>query len=538
LDDAHGSAQVRPMLPGTGGSAVLITSRSAMAGIAGSGFTSLRVLSPASSRALFSKIVGERRAAADPDATDKAVAWCAGLPLAIRIAASRLAVHPGWTVGHLSDLLRGEHQRLGELTADDMAVRASFEVSYLTLPLGQPGPARAFRLFGLAGMRTLSLPALAALCGAPLAGTARAVTSLLDVHLLESPGPGRIQGHDLLRLYAAERAETDEEVSSRRDALRRLLTWYQHALDACVRELRSVRLPVPLQPLPASVPQPAVGSLAEAVEWLQAEQANLPRTVKLAAANGLDDLCWQLAWLLRYYFDWCGRWSESAEVLTTGLKAAEAAGDKSATAALLNGIGSAHWKLGKLQPATECYEQALAIRRELGDSKGAATVLANLGLVDVDAGKTASATERFTEALKVNRELEYPFGEALNLTNLGYACEKAGRLDEALEYYRQGLDIRARHCSLNDQAASLHSIGALLITMGRPHDATGYLARSLEICQDNGARYGKGLTLTSLGDARQALGKHAEALQAWQQAHEILTDLGAPEAEQARLRLP
>jgi DNA-binding SARP family transcriptional activator len=537
LDDALSSVQVRPLLPGTGGSAVLVTSRSALAGIAGSAFTSLSVLSPVSSRALFTSIVGEHRAADDPDATDEVVASCAGLPLAIRIAASRLAARPGWTTAQLSELLGSERQRLGELATGDMAVRASFEISYLALPPGQPDPARAFRLFGLAEMQTLALPALAALCEASVADTAHAAASLLDGHLLESPEPGRFQAHDLLRIYATERAGTDETAGSRHSALRRLLTWYQHTLNACVQEFRNVKQPVPLEPLPPFVPEPCVATLAEAVEWLRAEQANLVQTVTIASANDMHDLCWQLAWLLRHYFDWYGRWTESAEVLATGLRAAEIAGNKAATAALLNGMGSARWKLGELQAATECYEQALAIRRQLGDDKGASTILSNLGLVDVAAGMTTSAIGRFTEALKVNRELEYPFGEALSLTNLGYACEKTGRLDEALEHYLQGLDIRVEHCSLNDQAASLHSIGALLITMGRVHDAMDYLGRGLKICEDNHVRYGKGVTLTSIGDGHLALGEHADALQAWQRAYEILTDLGAPEAEEARRRL-
>jgi tetratricopeptide (TPR) repeat protein len=386
-------------------------------------------------------------------------------------------------------------------------------------------------------MRTLALPALAALCEAPLADTARAVASLLDVHLLESPEPDRFQAHDLLRLYATERAETDETAGSRRGALRRLLTWYQHTLNACVQEFGNAKQPAPLEPLPPSVPEPRVGNLAEAVEWLQAEHANLVHTVMIASANSLHDLCWQLAWLLRFYFDRYGRWHESAEVLATGLQAAEIVGDKPAIAALLNGMGTARWKLGELKGATECYEQALAIRGELGDNPGAAAILANLGLVDVAAGKTASAIERFTEALSVNRKLNYHFGEALNLNNLGHACEKAGRLDEALEYYRQGLDIREEHCSPSDQAASLHSIGALLITMGRVQDAVDCLGRSLKICQDNHVRYGEGFTLTSLGDAHQALGEHADARQAWQRAYEILAGLDAPEAEEARRRL-
>ena len=120
---------------------------------------------------------------------------------------------------------------------DDTAVRATFEVSYLCVPRGASWTGRAPSAFsGLAGLRTLALPALAALCGAPTAGHAQPSASLLDVHLLESPEPGRFQAHDLLRLYATERAQTDETADSRRDALRRLLAWYQHTLNACVRE--------------------------------------------------------------------------------------------------------------------------------------------------------------------------------------------------------------------------------------------------------------------------------------------------------------
>lgn len=369
-------------------------------------------------------------------------------------------------------------------------------------------------------MQTLTLPALAALCGASKADTARAMAPLLDGHLLESPEPDRFQAHDLLRLYATERADADETEDSRRSALYRLLVWYQHTLNACVHEFGNVSQPVPLEPLPPSVPEPSVATLAEAVEWLRAEQANLVRTVAIASANGLRDLCWQLAW--------CSR---------PALKPLRSPGTRPATAALLNGLGSVQWKLGELQSATESHEQALAIRRELGDKKGAATMLSNLGLVDVAAGRTTSAIARFTEAVKVNRELAYPFGEALGLTNLGYACEKAGRLDEALGYYQRGLSIRVEHCSLNDQAASLHSIGALLLTMGRVADAMDYLARGLRICEDNHVRFGEGLTLISIGDGHQTLGNRADARLAWQRAHEILADVGAPEAEEARRRM-
>jgi tetratricopeptide (TPR) repeat protein len=538
LDDARSAAQVRPLLPGAGGSAVIVTSRATLADLSGAAFTELGVLGKEESRAMLASIAGERRIASDPEGTDGVVSSCAGLPLAVRIAGSRLATSPGWTVGQLSGLLSRERRRLGELAVGDTAVRATFEVSYLSLPAGDPDPARVFRLSGLAGLPTLSLPALAALAGTTVTGTAGAAAALVDAHLLESPEPGRFQAHDLLAIYAAERAAADETDRSRRDALRRLLAWYQHALNACVQEFRAMKQPVPLEPPGPCVPAPGITDLAEAFQWLEAEQANLVPAVMLAAGEGLTDSCWRLAWLMRHYFDWYGRRGESAAVLEAGLGAAEASGNKAAIAALSNGLGAVLWKLGQLEAATGRYGRALAIRRELGDEKGASTVLANLGLVEIASGRVASAIGRFTEALAVNRDLAYRFGEALCLTNLGYAYQASGRLPEALAAYEEGLAIRVRHCSLNDQAASLHSIGALLITMERVDDAMGYLYRSLKICQDNKVGYGEGLTLASLGDGYLALGKPADPHAAWRRAHDILAEIGRTAAERARARVP
>ena len=163
LDDAHDAAQVRPLLPGGGGAAVIVTSRTMLSDLPGASFCGLGVLDDAASRALFTAIVGHRRLSAEPESTRGVLTACAGLPLALRIAGSRLASRPGWSVGRLSGLLAGEQRRLGELTTGDLAVRASIEVSYQALPQG----GRMFRLFGLAGFAALSAAALAALAVIP-----------------------------------------------------------------------------------------------------------------------------------------------------------------------------------------------------------------------------------------------------------------------------------------------------------------------------------------------------------------------------------
>jgi DNA-binding SARP family transcriptional activator/Tfp pilus assembly protein PilF len=530
LDNAHDAAQVRPLLPGSGGSAVLVTSRATLAGLAGAAFMPLSALDPGESRDLLNSIIGDHRGKDDPDGTDAIVKACAGLPLAIRVAGSRLATQQAWTTSQFAALLAGEHERLVELTVGDTAVRASFEVSYLALP---PDAARVFRMSGLPGLRTLHAGALAALAGQPVT---EAVATLVDVHLLESPGPDTFHAHDLLRLYAAERAVAEETQQERTAALHRLCLWYEHNLDVAARLFRRTALHIELEPLPDNVPSPHVSTMADVLDWMRAEHANLGKLVATAKSAGLTGDCWPLALLLRSYFEWCGRYSEYVPIADVGLQAATASKDPAAISALLNALGATHWKLLKLDLAASCYERALALRREQGDKHGEAAVLGNLGLVVLDSGDPLSAIKRFTEALAINRELGYDYGEAYCLHNLGSAHHSAGRYAEALAYFQQALAIRIGGSPL-DHAGTMHSIGALLLKMERTVEGMEYLERGLRLCQDNELRYGEGMTLTSLGDGYLALGEPQRAREAWLRALEILTDIGAPEATAVSERL-
>jgi len=532
LDDVRGSAQVRPLLPGTGGSAVLVTSRMALADLAGAVFATLPVLPETESAQLLRAIIGEPRADGDPAGTKAVVAACAGLPLAIRIAAARLAVRPGWTPGQLGELLASEQQRLGELSTGDTAVRTTFEVSYRELPSAES--ARLFRMFGLAGLATISLPALSALAGLGTYETSFAAETLLGAHLLESPEPGRYHAHDLLRLYAAERAATEEPRSDRDAALRRLLSWYLHALHASVALLGNMRPLPPPEPAPPGVPEPVIEDQSAAISWLHAERANIIACVSLAASAGMNDLCCQLARTSRGFLEWTGGWADQIAVSRIGLAAARAIGDSAAAAELLNNLGSAHWKLRQFGAATESYMEALAIRRSLGDQRGEATVLSNLGVAEIDAGLVDSAIKRFTRALAIARSAGNTASEGVYLRNLGSAHAANARWEEALAYFRQAAPL---HTTDWDRTATAHGIGAALIGMGQVGEGMAVLWENLGRCRSSGLRYGEARTLTSLGDGHHALDDTAAAADAWRQAHAILTEIGASEAADVLKRL-
>jgi DNA-binding SARP family transcriptional activator len=229
LDNARDAAQVRPLLPGTASSAVLVTTRSRMPDLASTALVDLNVLGDDEALKLFIKVVGEERAAAEPAATAELLDACAGLPLAIKICAARLVTRSGWTIRTVAARLRDQHRRLDEMRAGDLAVRASFQVSFASLPTSADkqgiDPARAFCLLGLWQGSSISSAAAAALFDVPRYSAEDALEVLVDTHLLESMGPGRYRFHDLLWVYAAERAADSLSAAERDAAISRLRDW-------------------------------------------------------------------------------------------------------------------------------------------------------------------------------------------------------------------------------------------------------------------------------------------------------------------------
>jgi DNA-binding SARP family transcriptional activator len=235
LDNAKDAAQVRPLLPGSASCAVLITTRSRMPDLAGTNLVDLNVLDDDEALTLFTKIVGDERALAEPEATAELLLACAGLPLAIRICAARLTSRSGWTIQTMANRLRDQHRRLDELIAGDLAVRASFEVSFASLPKARRhaiDPALAFRLLGLWHGPAISRAAAAALFGTTEDQALDALEILVDAHLLESKSQDLYKFHDLLRVYASERAYADLSQEGRDTAVQRLLSWYMSTAGA------------------------------------------------------------------------------------------------------------------------------------------------------------------------------------------------------------------------------------------------------------------------------------------------------------------
>jgi DNA-binding SARP family transcriptional activator len=538
LDNARDAAQVRPLLPGTASSAVLVTTRSRMPDLASTRLVDLNVLDDDDALKLFVKVVGEPRAAAEPEATAELLEACAGLPLAIRICAARLATRSGWTIAAMAARLRDVHHRLDELRAGDLAVRASFQVSFASLPASTDkqgiDPARAFCLLGLWTGPSIPAGAAAALFGVPEYSAQDALEVLVDAHLLESVGTDRYRFHDLLRVYAAERAGSDLPAPDREAAEQRLLTWYLRAADAAATAVLPHRYNIALDDGWDGPEAPAFGGAEGALAWYDSESANLVAATRQAAASGWHEIAWRLPAPLFIIFNSRGNWADCIATHRVALESARLAGNRRGEAWVLNNLGDA---LGGTRDAEGVghLERSLAIRREVGDHTGEAQAANNLADIYQRLGRTEEALGLLRRALDLNREVGSRHGEGVALVNLGSTLLDAGRPAEAVDYLRQAQQTFAGIDLLDGIGYALHTLGRCYLALHRDAEALDCLRQALASHQGAGNRRGQAATLRSLGTAQGRVGLAAEACGSWTQAAAMFTGLGDT-AEAAEVR--
>jgi tetratricopeptide (TPR) repeat protein len=489
LDDAHDARQIAPLLPAGRGCAVLITARARLTTPTGSRFIDLDVLDSETASELLVCLVGAQRVEREPEAVTDILTCCAGLPLAIRIVGAKLAGRPGWTLRSVADRLVDQRRRLDELTVGDLAVRACFEISYASLPRPDAcrglDPARVFRLMGLWVGWGISLPAAAALLGIPEADAEDTLEFLVDAHLLESPGPGRYVFHDLLRVYAAERANTEETHDDAQAALDRVLVWYLHTVTAA-DGLMSPEPCIPLDRPPRLCVPAAFTGYQEAMDWCESEIANFPTIVEFASRTERHTLAWQLAAGLTRFFhhrhhlvDWIG-------THRIALASARRSRDQYGEARILRSLGSAHMLRWRHDDALDCYQQALTLSRSIG----------------------------------------YGYGESLALTNLGEVYKRMQRYDAAIGCYQQALDKAHADGNLYGEAAASNNLGEIYYLHDRVNEALPPLERAYALFRQIDNHYGEGISLDSIGNVYMLLGRYEEAITHLQQALDVYRGVG------------
>jgi DNA-binding SARP family transcriptional activator len=528
LDDARDAAQARLLVPGSVSCGVLITSRSRMPALVGGRLVDLDVLNHDEARALLAKIAGAHRLDAETDATNRVLAACAGLPLAIRIAGVRLAARTGWTVEALAGKLADERRRIDEFKAGDLAVRTCFQVSFDSLPAagpGRPDPARAFRLLGLWHGPSISLAAASSLLAEPEDRVADSLEMLVDAQLLQSLAVERYRLHDLLRVYAAEKAEAEETELDRYEAVLRVLTWYLHTAEAAGRVISPQHTRVPLGDGHLLRAPLEFESLEHALDWCETARADLVAATRQAASNGLHEIAWKLPAATMSFFYRRGYWVDWISTHENGLASARVLGDRLAEAWMLNNLGMV-FGLQRKEQAVGCFEEAHAIYREIGDQSGMARSANNIAQACLRLCRFPEALEAARRSLAVQQQAEDRYGEGIALGNLGDACRGLGRSDEAIDHLEQALVIFRELGDQHSEADSLSDLGDVYLTMGRLDDALRYLHASLAIWRAHGERHGQAATLGRLGLAQKQAGRPDEARELLAEAHLLLAEVG------------
>jgi DNA-binding SARP family transcriptional activator/tetratricopeptide (TPR) repeat protein len=539
LDNARDAAQVRPLLPGTPGSLVLVTSRAELASLVvadGAVQLNLDVLSGAEAQAMLAARVGAARAAAEPAALAQLAQLCACLPLALAITAARAVAHPGFSLAALAAELADARGRLDALSTgeDSTDVRAVLSWSYQALA---PQAARLFRLLGLHPGPDITAPAAASLAGQPLAASRALLRELTRGHLLAEPQPGRYAFHDLLRAYAAEHAAAAETAANRHAATARMLDHYLHTAHTAAISINGARGSLSLSPAePGAVPEQLQGH-EQAMAWFAAEYHVLLAVTRLAAEAGFDVHAWQLPWALADYLQRQGEWPDLVAIQRAALAAAERLGDSAGQACAHRYLGRACFDLRSWDDARTHLSQALRLHAGLGDAVGQARSHVSLGAVMERLGRYGEALGHAHRALALFGEAGNRPGEARALNNIGWYHALLGDHHQALMRSRQALGLQRELGDRCGEANTWDTLGYSHYHLGQHAKATSCYQQAASLFAEIGDRTGQAETLVHLGDRHSAAGRRQAAVAVWRQALRILDELRHPDAAEVREKL-
>jgi tetratricopeptide (TPR) repeat protein len=539
LDNAADSAQVRPLLPAAPGCLVVVTSRDDLSGLV-SRLGALRLevttLRTADAVALLRAATADYRARDRRADLAELARLCAGLPLALRIAAERAATWATMPMGELIDDLREESARWNLLTVDAEegadAMRSVFEWSYQALPAPA---ARLFRLLGLHPGNEFGLPAVASLAGSTPPQARALLDTLVRAHLLERRPAGRYEFHDLLRDFAAELVRREETEAERTEALGRCLAWYLHTADAA----QSTLAPFDRYRLDDRIPAPAAILAFDghdaAFRWYRTESANLVTAVRTAADTGFPAIAWRLAVVLRAVYMHHNAFDDWVATARIAVDAAGRAQEPAGQAEALENLGKAAFQALRLDEAEESHRAALAIRRHIGDRRGTARSINALGLLGLRRRRLDEAASHFAESAEIFRELGDSRWTALMRCNLAEALCELGRHEEAVEIVERALTDFRRLGDHFGEGNALWLLSWARRQAGDPDAADRAISSALAIAGREDNQVWRGHWLAEAAKVKQAQGDPAEALRLFQESAAVQRRLGDAAREAAAL---
>jgi tetratricopeptide (TPR) repeat protein/transcriptional regulator with XRE-family HTH domain len=522
LDDAASHEQVTPLLPGTAGSVVLITSRLHLTALQDAAAISLEVLPPGEAAALLARLSRRPGLGAGDGPAGEIIRMCGYLPLAIGMLARQLHHHPAWTAADLAAELAAAAGRLELMRAENLSVAAAFDLSYQDL---DPDQQQLFRRLGVHPGADIDAYATAALDGTGLAAARRHLNGLYDHYLLAEPARGRYRLHDLLAEHARALAFADDPADADA-AAGRLLDYYLHTAASAARHIET-RITAAGRPLPGEPPAaaPPLSTAGQATAWLEAEQANLHAAAGYAAASGRRGHAIAIPAAISGFLFARGHWDQSAALLRAALATARQAGDRAGQAGALNELGLLQEMTGDCPAAAANHKKALELYRGLGDRLGRASALDQLGRVQFETGEYLAAAASHQQALDLFRDLGHRAGQALATTNLGNVQRMTGDYPAAAVSHQHALGMFRDLGHRRGQAAAIGNLGLVQMLTGDYPAATASYQQALELFRDLGDPRSQANAFNNLGEVQRLTGDYPAAAASYQQALDLFRGL-------------
>nr|WP_089099942.1 BTAD domain-containing putative transcriptional regulator [Streptomyces hyaluromycini] len=521
LDDAANAAQVRPLLPGGPGCAVIVTSRSPLTALDGARRFPLGPLTGEDSAALLRAVSGR----AEIGAGHPLVGLTGRLPLALRVVAARLAARRALTPEVLAGQLAATESRLHHLEYDDLSVRRSLAVAHDALAASDRAPDRdaalVLRHLGALDLPTYGAPLIARLTGTDERRAEAALDRLVDVALLEETAYGRYTPHDLVRDFARELAEETDgpDGPDGTEAALTALRWFAAVAEGALVAILEPgfdqgdrRRPTSAQPpehQPYAAALPPFECAEHAFAWGDMELENIVALVERYAGTTDARISAYLSTLVRLLYPYAlrsGRVAEMEVLGTAALAAARRLGDEPAEAYALGDLAGLRFLTGRQREALALTDGALALWRRLGAASWIRRALNNRGLLLEGLGRYDESGEALRQSLDYSRQLNDPYGEAVTHSHLGNLYEHTDPR-AAIEQHRRSLAIGDAIGAVILQHSAHCNIGYAHLSLGEPAAATAHFEESLRILGGHGDWHGESQTRLGLVRALRALGR-------------------------------
>jgi tetratricopeptide (TPR) repeat protein len=525
LDNAKDEAQVRPLLPGNG-CAVIITSRRVLGALDGATVLNLKVLSDPEAWDLLAKLVGVERLEAEPEAAAETIRLCGGLPLAIRIVGGTLKQKLHWSLAEYCQKLTDEKQRLAHLELKDLAVRASFELSYRELSTAD---GMLFSRLGILVGKDFGAE-LAALVQGSEHPVIEGIERLIDAQLLEVNADRRYGFHDLLRLFAREKLAASTSVEEQEGIKQQIVNWafeqskLKNAFLDPVKRHQIVQQWIGNSEVNADFDEQSVSIFALA--WFEQEQECLLGAIDWANKFEQWDIVVSFVSTLLTFLQTRSYWHSWEKTCLMAVNASKKTDNYQGEGVSLNNLGMVYRFLRRWDEAINCYECSLKIYRELKDLFGEGGSLNNLGVVYEAKRRWDKAIDCYQNSLTIFQALKDRQGESISLNNLGNVYNLQYQWDKAIESYLHSLTIKEELGDLHGQGKTINNLGMVYNSQSQWVQAIECYEYSLRIYQELGDLYGEGGSHNNLGMVYEAQHRWDEAIDCYERSLTICRKLG------------